>query len=92
MRRPVRPKSVDAIVERIAAKHGITRATLEERKTRKLARLARFECWTVLRAELVINGKPPSYPQIGAWFGRDNATIHNGVKRYPALAAQAEAA
>lgn len=89
MSKPVRPKSVDAIVDRIAAKHRISRRALTERRTRNTARLARFECWWTIRQEMRIDGKPPSYPQIGAWFGRDNSTIFNGVRRYPVLAAEA---
>jgi hypothetical protein len=86
---PTRPQRVNDIVDRIAAKHRVSPWDLCYSRRRGAERLARFECWWTIRQEMRIDGSPPSYPKIAAWFGRDNATILNGVRRFTVLTCEA---
>ena len=43
---------------------------------------ARHEVMRTVRDEIVMpNGKPPSYPLIGRWFGRDHTTVIPGIRK-----------
>ena len=43
---------------------------------------ARHEVMRTVRDEITMpNGKPPSYPLIGRWFGRDHTTVIPGVRK-----------
>ena len=87
-----------AIKADVARKHGLTAADLEMphnvagARRPKVTRARQEAMWMMRQVRRPNGDHKLSYPQIGAWFGRDNATIFNGVKRYPTLAAQAEAA
>lgn len=48
---------------------------------RTIARV-RWAIWWRIRHEPGPQGKVPSYPQIGAWFGRNHTTIIHGEKHH----------
>lgn len=71
---------VMAVIGSIATKHGVTVGEiLSRRQTRKVAR-ARWEAAYVLRHTPGPNGRYPSYPQLGRWFGRDHTSVIHGVR------------
>jgi hypothetical protein len=74
------PPSAWRILREVSAETGFSVADLlGDRLARKLAR-ARWEAWRRMRNEIVIAGNPPSYPQIGAWVGRDHNSIQWGLR------------
>lgn len=43
---------------------------------------ARHEVMRTVRDEITMpNGRPPSYPLIGRWFGRDHTTVIPGIRK-----------
>lgn len=73
---------VREIIRDVAEEHGFSPADLVGPLSRKLLCRARYDCWARIRAQIVIAGAPPSYNQIGRWFGgRDFTTIKNGLQR-----------
>lgn len=47
---------------------------------------ARHEVMREVRDTIVMpNGRPPSWPQIGGWFGRDHTSVIYGVKKARAM-------
>ena len=47
---------------------------------------ARHEVMRTVRDEIVMpNGKPPSYPLIGRWFGRDHTTVIHACEKIEKL-------
>jgi hypothetical protein len=43
---------------------------------------ARHEVMRTVRREIIMpNGRPPSYPLIGLWFGRDHSTVMQGIEK-----------
>lgn len=76
------PPRVREIIAETAEEHGFTASDLVGTLSRKLLCHARYDCWARIRARIVIAGAPPSYNQIGRWFGgRDFSTIRNGLER-----------
>lgn len=43
---------------------------------------ARYEIWALVRELVMSNGRHPSFPQIGAWFNRNQSSIRYGVLRH----------
>lgn len=43
---------------------------------------ARHEVMRSVRDGIILSdGKPPSYPLIGRWFGRDHASVYDGIRK-----------
>ena len=70
------PDRVVAIMCNVAKAHGVSPADILGRRTLAKISKARREAMYAVRAlEWGAAGAPPSYPQIGRWFGRDHTTI-----------------
>lgn len=87
-----RPPRVTAILEEQAAFWGVSVAEILGRRRRKwrlgwhrdrsedertFAIEARQSAMRRCRDEIIIRGRPASFPQIGLWFGRDHTTVMN---------------
>lgn len=68
------------ILLEVSQKHGIDEATLLGNSRFAHVVLARNEAMWRMRHEIIVAGKPMSFPQIGRRFGRDHSTIIHGVK------------
>lgn len=77
------PPRVRQIIEKVAARTGVSvRELLGERTTRRVA-FARQRAMFAIRHGVKINGQMPTSPQIGAWLGgRDHTTILHGLRRH----------
>ena len=76
------PARVLAVMRRVAEEHDVLLVDLlGSRRTRLLAQ-ARRRAMREVRALTLLNGEPPSTPQIGRWFGgRDHTTVLHALKR-----------
>jgi chromosomal replication initiation ATPase DnaA len=80
------PPRVREIIQEVAEEHGFTPEDLVGHLSRKALCHARYDAWARIRERIVISGAPPSYHQIGRWFGgRDFSTIKNGLQRIGAI-------
>lgn len=76
------PPRVREIIQEVAEEHGFTPDDLVGHLSRKALCHARYDAWARIRERIVIAGAPPSYNQIGRWFGgRDFTTVRNGLQR-----------
>lgn len=75
------PDDVAAIVQAVAAKHGLSvdEVMAYSRSPRRKAYVARREAMRLIRGELI--GKRPRYTleQIAAWFGVGHPAVHKAV-------------
>lgn len=82
------PARVLNIIRNVAGEHGVEpRDILGRRRLGKIAR-ARQEAMHHCRRMEWAEGKPPSFPQIGVWFGRDHSTVIYACERVAARYAQ----
>lgn len=70
------------IVNEVAADHGVTAAEILGRSQKQRASQARHHAMFRVRNEVVIDGKPASFPRIGRWFGRDHSTVVHAFQRH----------
>ena len=76
------PPRVRDIIREVAEEHGFAPEDLIGPLSRKALCWARYDAWARIRERIVIAGRPPSFHQIGLWFGgRDFTTIKNGLRR-----------
>jgi len=74
------PSRMSTIVRDTCAEFGVDPKKIFEDDRRWPLAHIRQETWRRVRATTMTNGKPPSYPRIGRWFGRDHTSILFGVK------------
>lgn len=80
------PARVERIVREVGAAHGVRISDIIGKSMLGGIVAARFEAMWRVRKEITINGKPPSLATMGRWFGgRDQASVHNAVKRFEAM-------
>lgn len=79
---PAMPQRVREILDRVAEEHGTTTEALTGHSHRKGLAVARYEAYSRIVAQIVINRQPPSLPQIGAWVNRDHTTVLYGLRRH----------
>ena len=77
------PPRVLAILSEVQRERGVKGDMLGRDGPQPL-RLARMEAWCRIRQEIVIGGRPPSYPQIGRWVGRDHTTVISACRKMAA--------
>ena len=79
--RAVMPQRVkDAVIKRSWELGYDPRSVLSPVCHREISH-ARQEVMRTIRSEIIMpNGRPPSYPLIGKWFGRDHSTVVYGVR------------
>lgn len=77
-RRPLAPSRVLAIVREVCAETNVAPWEVFSAIRNRRVSTARHLAMQIVRAAIVVNGKPPSYPQIGSWFGRDHTSVRNG--------------
>lgn len=83
-----RPTCITELIRQVASEHNIDpeHLTGRNRGTNHLAAI-RHELWGRIRLLTGPGNRPFSFPQIGLWFDRDQATIRYGVHRYNGVAA-----
>jgi chromosomal replication initiation ATPase DnaA len=69
------PPRARAVIIDIAASHGLAVETLMGRHQSRAVAAARGEAMAALRGLQFADGRPPSYPRIGAWFARHHTTV-----------------
>lgn len=74
---------LEAIVDRVADKYGLSRAQIMSRSHLRVYAWPRQEAYYVMRRETDL-----SFGQLGRFFGRDHTTIMVGIKRHEARMAQ----
>ena len=74
----------EAIIGRVAARHGLTADLLRGADRTHAACVARFEAmWTLYEARLADGRRRFSLPQVGRLLGgRDHSTVMHGVRRW----------
>ena len=79
--RAVMPERVkDAVIKRSWELGYDPRSVLSATVYREISH-ARHEVMRTIRSEIIMpNGRPPSYPLIGKWFGRDHSSVIYGVR------------
>lgn len=80
----LRPDRVNAIIRNVAREHGVSTDDILGRGKTVRVSTARAEAISQCRQLIEIAGKPPSYPQIGQWFGLDHSSVIHACKRFPA--------
>lgn len=75
---------VHALVEAVADEHGVRVSDLRGRSRGPHLNVARQHAFASVRQVRGPTGRPPSYLQIGRWFGRDHSTVLHGVQRHHA--------
>ena len=70
------------ITDEVCAKYGVTFAEIVSHRKPTPVINARREAWWRIRHEVLINGRPISYPEIGRRFGKDHTTILHSVQMY----------
>jgi chromosomal replication initiator protein len=81
------PARVQAIILEVALAHRVLPSDIVGQ--RRLQRMVkpRWEAMARVRALRLADGRPPSYPQIGRWFGdRDHSTVMYGIRRFEEMA------
>lgn len=74
-RHPLPPTRVLDIIREVCAETNVSvQEVFSRNKTQRVHAARRMAMW-VCRNHMVIAGKPPSFPQIGTWFGRDHNTV-----------------
>lgn len=81
------PPRVRAIVADIERRAMVGQRDIFSRSQRPHIAAARWWIWARIRDEIRINHRPPSYPLIGHWFGRDHTTVMYGCRRFQGQAA-----
>lgn len=81
------PERVRRLIEEVCDKHHVNVQRIVQRpesgRSTKRRTIVRREIWHRIRTEIIMaNGRPPSYPQIGEWFGMDHTTIVLGVSKH----------
>lgn len=73
-----------AVIEAVAAKHGVTMSDMLGRCVNRKAAWARQEAYVEIRAR-----RPHlSLPSVGRLFGRDHSTVLHGIRRFQARASE----
>lgn len=76
------PERIRAVVVRRSYELGYDPAEIVSTSVVRHVAHARFDVMRAVRDEIIMpNGKPPSYPQIGRWFGRDHTTVIPGIRK-----------
>lgn len=75
-----RPRWLEALIDEIAAKHDVNRHLMMTSRRRRYV-TAKDELVVRLRARQTVDGKPMSFPRIGALLGQDHATIIIALRR-----------
>ena len=70
------------IVNEVAKEFRVTAAEIVGPSRKVRICRARHHAMYRVRNEVVIDGKPASYPRIGRWFGRDHTTVLNAYRRH----------
>jgi len=76
------PDRYKAIVRAVAAAHGVRPRDVLAKAGPRSVQAVRLAVYASLRAAPLPCGRPPSYPQIGRWMGRDNSTVWSGVRAH----------
>lgn len=72
---PLVPLRVLQIMRDACDRHGVTLGELLGPSRSRLACRCRRSAMARVRGEVVINGRPASYPLIGRWFNRDHSAV-----------------
>ena len=73
------PRAMDITRETASAYRVSMEDMFSRVRTRRIAS-AHAECWRRIREEMLIDGKPPSYPNIGDWFRKNHSSVFTAVK------------
>lgn len=76
------PERYKAIVREVAQAHGVRTRDVLAKDGPRSVQAVRLAVYASLRAATLPCGRPPSYPQIARWMGRDNSTVWSGVKAH----------
>lgn len=79
---PPMPISVRRILDEVAADHGVSVLAMVGPLVRRRLTRARYDWYSRIVARIVINGAPPSLPQIGRWANRDHTSVLYGLRRH----------
>lgn len=90
MIRATMPERYRAIVAEVAGRYGLAPEVMFRRGRKDPLTSARREALAEIRATPKLNGKLPSYPEIGAWVGRDHSSVFAAVKAHEAARAAME--
>lgn len=85
MRRPYQqdvPPRVRRIILMAALTHMVLPRSIIDHTRKPRADAARRAAMAQVRAEIIIGGKPASYPLIGRWFNRDHTTVLHNCQRH----------
>lgn len=76
------PPRIRAEIQQKSAELGFSAQEILSDNTSWLVSWARGDVMRHIRETVVMaDGRPPSYPQIGRWFGRDHSSVIAAVKR-----------
>lgn len=80
------PERVRRLIVEVCDDHNVNVQRIVQRpesgRSTKRRAVVRREIWHRIRSEIIMaNGRPPSYPKIGEWFGMHHATIVLGVAK-----------
>lgn len=76
-----RPDRIEAIIAAVAEAHRVSPADITGPSLARAHSAARLEAMARCRELVFADGKPPSFPQIGRWFGRHHTCALNAWRK-----------